>query len=108
MIENRRNERGFIWNNKWYSVGVKGHEYGAMEILREQKKLYPSENWDWWINYSSAKDFFLYEKRAIQISNGTVANCIIVAAKHYSRQDEYLEKIKLNYNLDGYQVLYMW
>ena len=102
--EDLRNKRGFVWKDQWYPNGGGGHEKNAMDIIRNHRRSCPSEDWDW--NEGSAQDYMVLKKRAIQIGNGTRAMCIIVAGRYYSSGQ--MEKFKYKYNLEGYDVIFIW
>jgi len=106
MKDSLFNKRGFLWGGKWYSVGGKGHDHKAMLIIDDYKRIYPDENWKWYELERSAKDFLVLRKKAIQIGCSGNAHCIIAAGMYYSRED--LEKIKAEYNLNGYEIHLIW
>ena len=105
MEEKIFNKRGFLWAGRWFAVSGRGHDHKAMEIIWEYKKLYPDENWSWHLE-SSAKDFLILRKRAIQLGCSNNARCIIAAGMYYSNED--LEKIKDKYGLTGYEIHLIW
>ena len=100
-----RNKRGFFWNKKWYPNGgnnaTNGHEYNAMEIIREHEKLYPNEDWDWRSD-CSAQDFLVLKKKAIQIGSSGNAKCVIFGRKFY--HDDEIEKFKIVHGIEDYDV----
>lgn len=105
MIDNLLDMRGFLWGGKWYQLDGRGHDHKAMMLIDAFKAIYPSEKWNWY-EEGSAKDFLIFEKKAIQIGCGSNARCIIAAGMYYSRED--IEKIKDDYNLIGYDVHLIW
>lgn len=108
MIENLRNKRGFLWDNRWFPNVGNDHDKNAIEILAKYRNLYPSENWNWWEEYSTAKDYLILRKKAIQIGCAGNAKCIIASAFYYTSREHLIEKIKEDYNLDRYDVILIW
>lgn len=108
MIADLRNKRGFLWNNRWFCNEGVDHDHNAIKILAKYRNLYPEENWDWWVKSPSAKDFLVFKKKALQIGSAGKPECIIASAHFYASREHYIEKIKEDYNLSGYEVILIW
>ncbi len=92
-----RGKRGFIINGKFISVGARGHESGAIDIVNDY-------GWyDEWHGKGYAQDFLVINKGAIQIGSGRDFNKIVVYEKHHNISK--VDRIKKKYRLEDYDVI---
>lgn len=103
FIGNLCGKLGFVIGNHWYPNEGDGHEKNARKIIF-------SNSWqqEWYLGNSSAQDFIVLEKGAIQLGSGVNNRIIVASSRHHTKFkiDNFLREYFKCYRYEYNVVLY--